>query len=106
MEGHGKVNTSVDEHSVIEMISFAINDMTDKYRNFPEFTCVDGTYKVSKHNFPLYLVLVQIRLGRGRSIFYAFVRRETSEMIQNVLQTFCDMMEGVSHTKTVMLEKD
>lgn len=106
MEGQGKVQILIDDDNVIKMIAFATDEMMDMYSKFPEFICLDGTYKVNKYHYPLYLVHVQDNLGRGRSVFYAFVKNETAEIIQNIVQAFCDMMGDSSKTKTVMLDKD
>lgn len=92
IEGRGKVKILMDEENVIEMIAFATKDMLDLYAKFPEFICIDGTYKVNKYRYPLYIVHVQDNLGRGRSVFYAFVKSETADMIKNVVEAFCEMM--------------
>ena len=67
---------------------------------------MDGTYKINKYSYPLYMILIQDNLGRGRAIFHAFLRSETADMMNSLMTSFCKMMEDVSKTKTVMLDKD
>ena len=65
MEGKGKIEVLFDDDGVIQMISFATKEMLCLYGQFPELILMDGTYKVNKYNYPLYIILIQDNLGRG-----------------------------------------
>ena len=52
------------------------------------------------------MILTQDNLGRGRAVFYAFVHSETADMMKAVLSSSQNMMEDLSKTCTVMLDKD
>lgn len=106
MEGKGKIEVLIDDDGVIQMISFATKEMLSLYGQFPELILMDGTYKVNKYNYPLYIILIQDNLGRGRAVFYAFVRSETGDMMRAILSSFKNMCQDTSKTCTVMLDKD
>ena len=106
MEGKGKIEVLIDDEGIIQMIAFAMKEMIALYRQFPELLFIDGTYKVNKYNYPLYMILAQDNLGRGWAVFYAFVHSETGDMMKAVLSSFQNMMEDLSKTCTVMLDKD
>ena len=105
IEGKGKVDISIDENGAIMMIAFATNEMMQMYLQYPEIIFMDGTYKINKYSYPLYMILIQDNLGSCRAVFYTFLRSETADMMNSLIASFCKMMEDVSKTETVMLDK-
>lgn len=55
------------------MISFATREMFNLYEQFPELILIDGTFKVSKYNYPPYIILSQDNLRHSHKVFYSFV---------------------------------
>jgi zinc finger SWIM domain-containing protein 3 len=50
--------------------------------------------------------MVQDITGRGRTVFYAFTRRETAPAFDHMLETFVSFVEDASSTQCVMVDKD
>ena len=76
------------------------------FAQFPEMVFVDGTYKVNKYGFPLYHVMIQDNLGRGRTVFYAFVSNETAPMLSRMMAEFRSFVGDVERVKTAMVDCD
>lgn len=58
-------------------------------------------------NFPLYLIMVEDGEGRGRPVFFAFVRQETTEMLTKMVSIFIEIMgpEAAARVQVTMTDK-
>ncbi|XP_067887000.1 zinc finger SWIM domain-containing protein 3-like [Heterodontus francisci] len=68
---------------------------------------MDGTYKVNKCGYPLYQVMVPDNVGRGRAVFYAMVRNETAQMLDEIVGVFVDFMgSSACRVRLAIVDKD
>ncbi|RUS68717.1 hypothetical protein EGW08_023520 [Elysia chlorotica] len=94
------------EDVLIDMIAFSTRDMINLYNAFPEVIYMDGTYRVNQSGYPLYQLMVEDSAGRGRPVFYAFVRLETSDLLTHMLSVFKSFVGGdISKTAVFMTDK-
>ena len=50
--------------------------------------------------------MVEDITGRGRTVFYAFVRTETGPLLDRMMATFVDFVDSIAATGCVILDKD
>ena len=50
--------------------------------------------------------MIHDNVGRGRVVFYAFLRNETKPMIEKLFDVFAGCLSDIGRVKTVILEKD
>lgn len=93
--GERKVDISMDESAVIEMITFTTNEMISISRNY-----FRGWNLQKSTDIIIYRSLAKDNLGHSMAMFYEFVRSETADIMQEALPSFCRMMENdVNQTK-------
>lgn len=93
--------------SNILYIAFMTPAMKAHLQAFPELLFMDGTYKVSKCGYPLYQVMVQDNVGRGRAVFYPMVRNETAQMLDEIVGVFVDFMgSSTCCVRSAIVDKD
>lgn len=85
----------MDESAVIEMIIFTTNEMISISRNY-----FHGWNLQKSTDIIIYRSLAKDNQAHSRAIFYAFVRSQTADIMQEVQSSFCRMMENdVNQTK-------
>ncbi|XP_067866046.1 zinc finger SWIM domain-containing protein 3 [Heterodontus francisci] len=93
--------------SSILYIAFMTPAMKAYMQAFPELLFMDGTYKMNKCGYPLYQVMVQDNVGRGRAVFYAMVRNETAQMLDEIVGVFVDFMgSSACRVRSAIVDKD
>ena len=101
-----KILISDDESKpMIDLVAYASQEMIDTYKAFPGILFIDGTYKVNRAGYPLYQIMIEDAMGKARPVFFSVVRRETDEMITQVLKTFSEMVGDIAQTSVVMTDK-
>ncbi|XP_072143941.1 uncharacterized protein [Dermacentor andersoni] len=81
--------------------------MAQLAEKYPEVLFFDGTYKVNKEGYILHSVLCEDGTSHGRPVCYAFVQRETSEILKSFLETFLCLNPVVKNKcKVAVMDKD
>ncbi|GFS23243.1 zinc finger SWIM domain-containing protein 3 [Elysia marginata] len=110
LQQYGKVKVVVSQNgsnNMLDIVAFSTNHMIDIFAKYPEVIYMDGTYKNNKSGFPLYQIMIEDGSGKGRAVFYAFVRQENGDLLSSMLRIFVNFM-GTSTEKTAyaMTDKD
>ncbi|RUS69423.1 hypothetical protein EGW08_022814, partial [Elysia chlorotica] len=110
LQAHGQVKVIISDNgsgSLFDVVAFSTSHMSSLFSKYPDVIYMDGTYKTNKCGYPLYQVMVEDGCGRGRAVFYAFVRQENADILSKMMATFAEFMgESVNHTKYAMTDKD
>ena len=61
-------------------IYFQDDEMKQIFRAYPEFVCVDATYKLLELRFPVYMILIEYENGQSEivAVFLLFEETEAS----------------------------
>ena len=76
------------------------------FAEYPEFLCVDATYKVNDLRMPLYLLIAENGNGQSEIVGVLVVANESEETIQAMVDIFKDQNPKWTDVKTVMTDKD
>ncbi|XP_067912888.1 zinc finger SWIM domain-containing protein 3-like [Heterodontus francisci] len=100
------VHVGMQENCIL-YIAFMTLAMKARLEAFPELLFMGGTYKINKCGYPLYQVMVQDNVGRGRAVFYAIVWNETAEILDEIVGVFVEFMgSSACQVKTAIVDKD
>ena len=80
--------------------------MRQVFSEYPEFLCVDATYKVNDIWMPLYLLIVENGNGQSEIVGVWIVANESEETIQSMVDIFKEQNLNWTRTKTIMTDKD
>ena len=80
--------------------------MRQVFAEYPEFLCVDATYKVNDLRMPLYLIIVENGNGQSEIVGVWVVANESEETIQAMVDIFKEQNPKWTDVKTVMTDKD
>ena len=94
-----------DELANVELVYIQTKEMKDHFSKYPEILFMDTTYNVNIEGYPLFAILAEDGDGRGKPVAYCYVRSETKENINTVLEKFCEYND-VKGVRIVMLDKD
>ena len=95
----------VNDSKTVELIYIQTGEMKEHYNKYPEILFLDTTYNVNIEGYPLFAIMAEDGDGRGRPVAYCFVRSETKENLEKVLDYFCEFND-TSKTRVVMVDKD
>ena len=87
-------------------LSFQDERMRQVFSEYPEFICVDATYKVNDLRMPLYLLIPENGNGQSEIVGVWVVANESEETIQAMVDIFKDQNPKWTDVKTVMTYKD
>lgn len=91
----------------LEALCFTTPALKTMFARYAKVVQMDGTYRTNRFGFALYHIVVTDKHGRARSVFYAFVRRETNESMLWVVGKFREIMgSATKEIRTVLLDKD
>lgn len=81
--------------------------MAQLAEKYPEVFFFDGTYKKNKEGYVLHSILCEDGTSHGRPVCYAFVQRETSEILKSFLETFLSLNPIIKKKcKVALMDKD
>ena len=80
--------------------------MRQVFAEYPEFLCVDATYKVNDLRMPLYLLIVENGNGQSEIVGIWVVANKSEETIRAMVDIFKDQNPKWTDVKTVMTDKD
>lgn len=79
--------------------------MKELYRKFGQILFIDGTYKLNRNNYPVYVIAVQDNHGNSQIIAIAITAYERIVSIRSIFDRFVSTND-ISITKTIMIDKD
>ncbi|XP_049524246.1 zinc finger SWIM domain-containing protein 1-like [Dermacentor silvarum] len=96
-----------NQNNNLQFVLLQATHMREILEKYPEILFIDGTYKVNIEGYILYSILIEDGGGRGRPVCYAFLRNETTEIVQAMFAKFADFNPFVvSACRVVMIDKD
>ena len=102
---HSKVKILSDENNNVQAVCFMSGRMQQLYAEYGQVLFIDSTYKLDIEGFTLLVFLVEDGTGVGVPVMFGFVKYETIEILQSVLQGFVNSV-NISVTQVIMVEKD
>ena len=101
-----KIYTDGSAENTMVGLFFQDARMRQIFAEYPEFLCVDATYKLNDLRMPLYLLIVENGNGQSEIVGIWVVANETEETINSMVEIFKDQNPKWTNTKTVMTDKD
>ena len=101
-----KIQTDENADNTMTGLFFQDARMRQVFAEYPEFLCVDVTYKVNDLRMPLYLLIVENGNGQSEIVGIWVVANETEETIQSMVDIFKEQNPKWSETTTIMTDKD
>ena len=65
--------------------------MRDAFNAYPEFVCIDATYKLTDLRIPLYILLVEDSLGQSELVGAALLATEDFETLSWLFEVYIIM---------------
>ena len=87
-------------------IYFQDEDMKQMFRAYPEFLCIDATYKLLELRFPVYIMLIEDGNGQSEIIAVFLLLEETEASLSKMLEIFKKYNSAWSSVRVVMSDKD
>ena len=102
-----KLQTSnKSENPELTGLFFQDERMRQVFAEYPEFLCVDATYKVNDLRMPLYLLIVENGNGQSEIVGVWIVANESADTIREMVDIFKEQNPKWTEIKTVMTDKD
>ena len=101
-----KIQTDGTAENTMTGLFFQDARMRQVFAEYPEFLCVDATYKVNDLRMPLYLLIAENGNGQSEIVGVWVVANETEETIQSMVDIFKEQNPKWTDTTTVMTDKD
>ena len=95
-----------EESRRMKQLAFTWPHLQQLFRQFGEVLMVDSTAQCNRGSYHLWHAVIVDCMGRGRSVFYAFIENETQESYERVLRTFVENMPAVECIRTVVMDKN
>jgi hypothetical protein len=90
------VKVHYDADGIVSMIYLQTPSQRDMFCRYGKLLQLDGTYKITKVNFPLYTLLVEDSFGVGQPVAHAFLRNETTDDILQFLRYFAKVNDAIT----------
>ena len=100
------VKLVTNESSELRGLYFQDARMCDISQTYPEFLCIDATYKVNDLRMPLYVLLIENGNGESEVVGMWLVADETEEMMTEMIKLFKEQNPNWDQVQTVMSDKD
>ena len=79
--------------------------MKQMFAKFPGIIFMDNTYNICSEGYILNAILVEDQDGSGKPVAYCFMRRETKETLEKIIDVFCENND-TSRINVIMVDKD
>ena len=76
--------------------------MKQMFAKFPGMIFMGNTYNVCSKGYTLNAILVEDKDGSGKPVAYCFMRRETKETLEKVIDIFCEQSKKVSNDQELI----
>ena len=101
-----KLQTDGSADNTLTGLFFQDSRMRQVFSEYPEFLCIDATYKVNDLRMPLYLLIIENGNGQSEICGIWVVANECEETIQSMVNIFKEQNPKWTDTKTIMTDKD
>ena len=100
------VEVITSDSNVLKGIYFQDQEMKDIFAAYPEFVCIDATYKLLELRFPVYILLVEDgnRLSEIAAVF--LMPEETEESMSHMIESFKKENPKWESIRVLMGDKD
>ncbi|KAH3772447.1 hypothetical protein DPMN_173785 [Dreissena polymorpha] len=95
-----------NENSELRELYFQDARMRDIFQAYPEFLCIDATYKVNDLRMPMCIFLIENGNGQSEVVGMWSVADETEEMMTKKVRLFKEQNPSWDKVQTVRSEKD
>ena len=87
-------------------IYFQDKEMNEIFASYPEFLCIDATYKLLELRFPVYLMLIEDGNGQSEIIAVFLLAEETKDSVMSVIDIFKKHNPNWDSIRIIMSDKD
>ena len=94
-----------DENNYFDIIYFQTSETKQMFAKFPGIIFMDNTYNVCSEGYILNAILVEDQDSSGKPVAYSFMRRETKECLEKIIDIFCEQND-TSKANDIMVDKD
>ncbi|CAH8608184.1 unnamed protein product [Schistosoma haematobium] len=88
------------ENGYATRICFSSYDQIQLYKKYPEVLCIDSTYNTNNKKYSLFQLVVTDNWGRGRTVMFAWTRKEKRADVTWILDKFKEIMGNTMLTET------
>ncbi|CAH8429450.1 unnamed protein product [Schistosoma curassoni] len=92
------------ENGYATRICFSSSNQIQLYRKYPEVVCIDSTYNTNNKKYSLFQLVVTDNCGRGRTVMFAWTRREKRADVIWILDQFKEIMGDTLLTETFVMD--
>ncbi|CAH8572798.1 unnamed protein product [Schistosoma guineensis] len=92
------------ENGYATRICFSKYNQIQVYRKYPEVVCIDSTYNTNNKKYSLFQLVVTDNCGRGRTVMFAWTRREKRADVIWILDQFKEIMGDTMLTETFVMD--
>ncbi|CAH8521511.1 unnamed protein product [Schistosoma intercalatum] len=92
------------ENGYATRICFSSSNQIQLYRKYPEVVCIDSTYNTNNKKYSLFQLVVTDNCGRGRTVMFAWTRREKRADVIWILDQFKEIMGDTMLTETFVMD--
>jgi hypothetical protein len=82
----------------VNLIYIQLARQREIFKKFGQMLQLDGTYKINRHNFPLYTLVVRNNFGIGEPVACCFMKNETTESVTEFLRIFSSVCSLIIST--------
>jgi len=87
-------------------IYFQDEEMKKMFDSYPEFVCIDATYKLLELCFPVYIMLVEDGNRQSEVVAVFLLMEETEQSIKSMVDIFKTYNSQWKATRVLMTDKD
>ena len=96
----------MSDSNVLQGIYFQDQEMKDMFAAYPEFVCIDATYKLLELRFPVYILLVEDGNGQSEIAAVFLLHEETEECVSHMMNVFKKGNSKWEAIRVLMGDKD
>lgn len=100
------VHVLVSDSNIFQGIYFQDNAMKQSFSSYPEFLCVDATYKLLELRLPLYILLVEDGNGESEVAAAFLLLDENESSLTNISRIFKEENPAWEKVRVIMTDKD
>ena len=102
---NGTTILQTDSNNDFDFLFFQTSEMKKMFAKFPEMFFIDNTYNVCSEGYILNAILVEDQDGSGKPVAYCYMKRETKETLEKIIDVFCEHND-TSQINVIMVDKD
>ncbi len=100
------VRILANDDGTLQGIYFQDHHMKQSFSSYPEFVCIDATYKLLELRFSLYIMLIEEGNGLSEIVAAFLVLEETEALLSKIADIFKEENPVWSSVRVIMADKD